>query len=127
MVSPFEIYVIMQLDELIGVACGIATILLVVIVLCCLRWLVLYDQLDAYSKDTRTVAQASIRTMKKYIRRCVIPIACAALVVVIVPSTKNAIVILTAPHVLNNEDVQNIPSEFLRYLRHNLNIEEKKQ
>ena len=101
MVTGFEVYLILMLNSVIGVAgCVLWTCMLAI---CVLAVNILdYGDIDG--------------NLKKWLKRAVVTGLVAILVLAFVPNTKQAAVIYLLPKIANNEQVQKLPDNALKLL-----------
>lgn len=91
-------YIITQLDSVLSLERAVASISLICIIFCFLRWVMLYDNLTSGYRYNRVAAYATVRQLRRWIRTFIyILIVCAA-IEAFVPTSQGALIILDIPH-----------------------------
>ena len=113
LVTPFETYLILQLDDISGGLGIMLFILGVVIVGISAVYLVVSS--DFFSDERKVADRIRIsKTALKYLSLCFFSIF---LIKIFLPSTKTMAAVYLLPPIVNNQEVQKLPEEILDLLR----------
>jgi len=103
MLSPWEVWLILSLDNIVLFFFVLAVILFIVMFPVC-AW-ILDDDANALPK------------VISMIKKGIFVVACLLFMGGLIPNTKQAVVIYMLPKIVNNEQVQRIPDVFNQYMK----------
>lgn len=110
MITPWAIYLILQLDSIINFFSAVVFIssLITVGILIPVIYAISESQIELYKK------------LKPFLINSVISLAIFSIIFTLIPSTKTALAMYTIPDILNNKKVQAIPDKALDLINQKL-------
>ena len=103
--TTFDVYLFTRLDGLVVTAWLIFVLLCIVAIVMFIGWV---------GDDLRE------ETIQKYVPKLIISLIVSLLISIAIPTTKDAAIIYVLPKIVNNEDVQKLPSEIVQLARKKL-------